>query len=136
MAARGREIAHWTVAFYGCPRGLVEGLFFSPGYRHCIAFAWLDTDRWLELDPRLPRQEMRVLTGPQYSRRMRALERIGARVVKATPRGGSRHLPRIATCAGTIAHVLGVRGALRPEELYRALAPDPKRGDRGPHAQG
>jgi hypothetical protein len=122
LTSRGREIAYWTIAFYGKPRNAWEHLWFDPGFRHCIAFAWIESDRWLELDPRLPRMEFRILTTPQYERRLKALERVGATFVKARGCAGYRSAPRIATCAGTIAHVLGIRGALLPQGLYRALA--------------
>ena len=121
MAWGGRDIVHWSIAFYGRPRGALERLVFKPGFRHCIAFAWLDTDRWLELDPGLFRMRMRILTGPQYTRKLTALKRLGSARVEIDVNGGRRRLPRIATCAGALAHVLGVRGALRPEGLYRAL---------------
>jgi hypothetical protein len=121
LQAGGRDIAAWTVAFYGRPRNALEHLVFSPGFRHCIAFAWIEVDRWLEVDPGMHRQRMRILTGPQYTRRLKALHRIGAHVVKVRPQGGSRRIPRVATCSGALAHVLGVSGALRPEGLYRAL---------------
>lgn len=121
LRAAGRDIVSWTVAFYGCPRNALEHLVFSPGFRHCIAFAWVDTDRWLMVDPGLQRQRMQILTGPQYTRKLKALKRVGARLVKCSPCGGARRTPRMATCSGTLAHILGVRGALRPEGLYRAL---------------
>lgn len=121
MAFGGRDIVAWTVAFYGRPRNCLEALVFKPGFRHCIAFAWLDTDRWLEVDPGLFRMRMRILTGPQYARRLAALERLRAARVDIDVNGGKRLIPRIATCAGTLAHILGAEGALRPEGLYRAL---------------
>jgi hypothetical protein len=120
--ATGRDIVHWHVAFYGRPRNVLEHLFFAPGFRHCIAFAWIDPDRWLEIDPGLFRQRMRILTEPQYVRRRQALDRIGGRIITTSVAGGSRRIPRIATCAGSLAHLLGVRGALLPHGLYRALA--------------
>lgn len=123
LRAGGRDIASWTVAFYGRPRNALERLVFAPGFRHCIAFAWIETDRWLEINPGLHRQGMRVLTGPQYIHRLTALYRIRAHVLKdVRPSGGERRAPRVATCAGALAHVLGVKGALRPYALYRALA--------------
>lgn len=126
MGATGRDIAHFQVWFYGRPRGPWERIWFKPGFRHCIAFAWLETDRWLEIDPRLPRQRLRVLTGPQYVKRMTALTRLGALSVQAPPQAAVRSVPRVATCAGVIAHILGVRSALLPFGLYRALAPIPE----------
>ena len=126
--SRARELVFWVVAFYGRPRNWWEVLWFKPGFRHCIAFAWIDSDRWLEFNPKLPRCEVKVLTGPQYSRRLQALDRAGATTIKAMCAGGKRHSPRIATCAGAIAHVLGVRGALLPHGLYRALADNLARG--------
>lgn len=122
MRGRGRDIGYWQVAFYGQPRGALERLIFRPGFRHCIAFAWIETDRWLMIDPALSRQAMQILTGPQYVRAMAVLDRAHATVVKAEAIGSSRRVPRIATCAGVIAHLLGVRGALLPHGLYRALA--------------
>lgn len=127
MRGVGRDIAHWQVAFYGRPRGFVENLVFDPGFRHCIAFAFLDADRWLEVRPTFMRLEFRILTGPQYSRRLVALTRAGAHIVPAVPRGGSKRIPRIATCSGAIGHILGVGGALLPIGLYRALTRDQSR---------
>lgn len=126
MGATGRDIIAWRVAFYGHPRNWLERLVFKPGFRHCIAFAWIDTDRWLEIQPTFFRQEIKILTGPQYRRRLQALTRVNATIAAAEVRGGGRHIPRVATCAGSLAHILGVRGALRPEGLYRALLPKRK----------
>lgn len=123
MGALGRDIATWRVAFYGRPRNWFEAMFFKPGFRHCIAYAWIDSDRWLEVQPSFFRMEMKILTGPQYTRKLVALDRVKARIVGYSVQGGRSSLPRVATCAGTIAHILGVRGALRPHSLYRALAP-------------
>ncbi len=117
----GRHIVHWKIWFYGQPRSAWERLWFRPGFRHCIAFTWLDTDRWLELDPRLPRLGMRVLTGPQYARRMRALSRLGGHSVEADVLGGQRRVPRVATCAGVLAHVIGSRPVMLPHALYREM---------------
>ena len=122
MAARGRDIVHWHVWFYGNPKGWWEKLLFKPGFRHCMAFAWIETDRWLGIDPAFDRQQMRILTGPQHEHMQRLLTRAKASMVTCTVAGGARWAPRIATCAGSLAHVLGVRGALLPHGLYLALA--------------
>lgn len=130
MGALGRDIIAWRVAFYGRPRNWLERLVFKPGFRHCIAHAWIDTDRWLEVHPSFFRQEIKILTGPQYRRRLQALTRVNATLAAAEVRGGGRYIPRVATCAGSLAHIIGVRGALRPEGLYRALCA-PRRPARG-----
>lgn len=121
MAATGRDIVVWNIAFYGRARNVFERVLFKPGFRHCIAFAWIDTDRWLEVQPSFFRLRVRILTGPQYSRRLIALTRAKATITPASVRGGDLRVPRIATCAGALAHIIGVRGALLPHGLYRAL---------------
>jgi len=121
MGALGRDIVAWRVAFYGNPRSLLERLVFKPGFRHCIAHAWIDTDRWLEIHPSFFRLEIKILTGPQYRRRLRALTRVGATIAAVEVQGGSKRTPRVATCAGALAHIIGVRSALRPEGLYLEL---------------
>lgn len=125
MAVRGRDIVHWHVWFYGNPRCWWEKLLFKPGFRHCIAFAWIETDRWLVIDPSFDRQQMRILTGPQHEQFQRVLVRAGGSMLSFDVQGGSRLTPRVATCAGALAHVLGVRGALLPHGLYRALRDHP-----------
>jgi hypothetical protein len=119
MASAAKEIVVWKVAFYGRPKGW-ERLIMRDGFRHCSALGWAASGAWLEIDANLFRIEVRLLSHDAYVARLVELELMGATVLQAEARrkSGLRWSP---TCAGVIAGLLGVKGALRPEGLYRGL---------------
>lgn len=114
-----RDVHVWRVAFYGDPVGW-ERLLIRPGFRHCSAIGWVDTGRWLEIDANLARIETRVLDHAAYVARLVELETRGARILSVDA-GDGHGLRWSPTCAGIIAGVVGVKGALRPYGLYRVL---------------
>lgn len=118
--AAARELPIWRVAFYGDPKGW-ERLVIRPGFRHCSALAWLGEGSWLELDANLSRIETRVLNHEAYVQRLVDLELRGAKIIDVEVAAG-RGLRWSPTCAGVIGGVLGVKGALRPQALYRVLS--------------
>lgn len=115
-----RDVVAWKVAFYGDPKGW-ERLLIRPGFRHCSAFGWAKAGFWIEIDANLSRIETRILTHEGYVERLVALNLKNARIIDVDVRQGEG-LRWSPTCAGVIAGLLGVKGALRPHGLFRDLS--------------
>jgi hypothetical protein len=108
----------WTLFWYGRSRGLGR-LIFKDGFRHVVAFSYAGGEKWLWVDPRSDRLGLEVLGLEDHARRLRALD--GLRAARVDIMGaGSRGLAW-PTCAGEVARIVGLPGALRPEGLWRSV---------------
>jgi hypothetical protein len=115
------EIAVWTVVFYGRPRRL-ERLIMRRGFRHVSAFAWIGPERWIEVDPGGGRLSVRIFDYAGYVGRRVDLDAKGACEVKVKGVDNRHQGFPPMTCTQVIAALLGVKGALRPQALHRALS--------------